>query len=211
VTGARRAFGTVLRMKYLIMLGLIARSIVTWGDDSYQAMILDGGVPFLSRSTLSASGSPLSSDEPHHPSARSSYCLYVGSEAAYERDMSSLGETGSLWLVHPASRARWYASCSSPGGCGGIFGLKPLLEEAVWHAIPAPVQHVLDAVGVDDPDLVLISYRVSSGSVYVYFNTRHDHDEEFYLGKLSMLRRYIRTTNMEMAVPLDRLARRLPA
>jgi hypothetical protein len=183
--------------RLVILLVLVQSSWIAWGDGECNPVILDNGSPIPPSGSRSAP-------------ERASYCLYIGSETARRVDVLSAGTTGNLWLVRPVQEKRWYVACTGVEGCGGVGGLQLLLEERVWRAIPASVQRVLDALGVDDPDLVVVSFRLNTGSKYIYFNAAHAHDLGFYQQKLALLKQYVRTHDMEAGVLLEKLRRKTP-
>ena len=134
-----------------------------------------------------------------------SYCLYLGSDAARQDDEKGAGASRTLWLVHPVATGLWYAACADAGGCGAVGGPRLLLQAETWRQVPAAAQHVLDALGVDDPDLVLVSCRLDSGSLYVYFAAWRQADLAFFQQKLALLRAYIRGHDMDRVVPLGEI------
>jgi hypothetical protein len=181
-----------LMKRLLILLVLVQSTWIVWADGKYDPVLLGNGSPVPPNGNRSTPGS-------------ASYCLYLGSAAARRVDVLSAGTAGNLWLVHPVRDRRWYVACAGVEGCGAVGGLEPLLEQRVWRAIPAPVQRVLDALGVDDPDLVVISCRLNTGSVYIYFNTAYVQDLGFYQRKLALLKRYVKTHDMETGLRLEEL------
>ena len=144
---------------------------------------------------------------PGHSSSKGSpsYCIYLGGREDPDMGVQSAALTAILWLVHPAGTGKWYLACGGAGGCEAIDGPRPLLEEDAWRTVPAVAQHVLDALGTNDSDLVLVSCRPDTGDVYVYFDVRHQGDLRFYVRKLTVLRRYIEKHDMRTEISLETL------
>jgi hypothetical protein len=141
------------------------------------------------------------------------YCLYLGDQETDRIDEES-GRAHSqqnLMLLHPvpdvAARMnpqpphRWYAKCLN--GSLRSDTTSPLLVETTWKEIPAPVRHILVALGIDDPDLITVSYQILSGSISVYYNPRYQRDRIFYEGKLQILREYMKSHDMQKDLPLN--------
>ncbi len=139
------------------------------------------------------------------------YCLYFGDErtAAIDEETGRARAQRTLMLVHPVVEAvpwtqpaapdRWYLVLR--GGFGGAPVCRLLVEEA-WRNVPAPARHVLAALGLDDPDLLLVSWQLVSGSMSVYYHPRFDRDLEFYRGRLAAMERYIATHDLGEELPL---------
>jgi hypothetical protein len=144
------------------------------------------------------------------------YCLYLGDEGTERIDQ----ETGraraqqTVRLLHPVPEAaarmvppaphRWYAICQN--GAAGATTV-PLLQERTWNAVPAALRHVLAALGVDDPELLLVSGQLVSGSISVYYAPRHDRDRAFYEEKLRVLLRYMEVNDLGTDLPLKNVVR----
>jgi hypothetical protein len=143
------------------------------------------------------------------------YCIYFGDEETSRLDEVSgrAGAQRNLLLLHPvvevASRMlpqaphRWYALLVAEAGVRRTG----LLTESTWPMVPAPVRHVLAAFGVDDPELVSISYKTLSGSISVYFDPRHDRDLAYYGNKLDRLLEYLNAHDLQEDLPLQNIVR----
>jgi hypothetical protein len=141
------------------------------------------------------------------------YCIYFGDEESSRID----DDTGrahcqqTLLLLHPvvevASRMavraphRWYAILQTAGGSS----TRSLFEDAIWRSVPRAALHILAALGVDDPDLILISCQFLSGSMSVYYHPRFDRDRAFYEQKLRMLRNYLAAHDPWEEIPVGRV------
>jgi hypothetical protein len=141
------------------------------------------------------------------------YCLYLGDEDTDRIDEES-GRAHSqqnLMLLHPvpeiAARMnpqpphRWYAKCLN--GSLRSDTSTPLLVESTWKEIPTYVRHILVALGIDDPDLILVSFQVLSGSISVYYNPRYQRDRAFYERKLNILQDYMKSHDIQKDLPLS--------
>lgn len=139
------------------------------------------------------------------------YCIYFGDAKTAEIDETTgkLREQRALMLVHPVAEGmawlhpaaphRWYVVLR--GGARAAPVARLLLPE-VWPEVPAPARHALAALGVDDPDLILISFQLVSGSMSVYYHPRFDRDREFYEARLLILQRYAEMHDLCQDLPL---------
>jgi hypothetical protein len=129
---------------------------------------------------------------------RSEYYLYYGNRETLEEERTRNAEHvfSCLYLLHPDPQVsvpfpaphRWYA------GTRRARYLSPetraLFDEDVWQAIPEEIKAVLEAFGIDDPDLLLIWYDTHTRSVQVFFHPRYNEDRGFYLRQLDIVRQY---------------------
>ena len=129
--------------------------------------------------------------------------------------LAGTGTVNNLSLVHPVAAVasamkltadrRWYAAFTgSPGGVV-VNRFEPLLSPGAWGSVPAPLRHVVAALGLDDADLVLVSSNLNTGSISVYFVPSHDTDRAFYQGKCDRLARYIRGHDMDSELDLEQV------
>ena len=144
------------------------------------------------------------------------YCLYLGDEATDRVDQESARAhiQQNVRLLHPVPEAaarmtppaphRWYAICQN-GAADAVTA--PLLLERTWKGVPAALRHILAALGVDDPDLLLISGQLVSGSISVYYAPCHDRDRGFYEEKLQTLLRYMEANDLRTDLPLRNVVR----
>jgi hypothetical protein len=79
----------------------------------------------------------------------------------------------------------------------------PLLVERTWREVPAPVRHILFALGIDDPDLITVSFQILSGSISIYYHPRYQRNRTFYEGKLQILREYMKNHDIQKDLPLN--------
>jgi hypothetical protein len=141
------------------------------------------------------------------------YCLSFGDEETDRIDEES-GRARSqqnLMLLHPVPEAasrmssptphRWLTKCLN-GFVAPEMAI-PLLVESTWKKIPAPVRHVLVALGIDDPDLILVSCQQLSGSISIYYSPRYQRDRAFYEAKLEILNEYLKNHDPRTDVPLS--------
>ena len=140
------------------------------------------------------------------------YCLYLPGDRAEADYLVGSGTVNNVSLVHPvpavaagmtpAADRRWYAAFTGSPGALVANRFEPLLSAPVWNAVPAPVRRVVDALGLDDADLVLVSSNLDTGSIAVYFVPAHDRDRGFYQGKRDLLQRYIQVHDMDAELTL---------
>jgi hypothetical protein len=140
------------------------------------------------------------------------YCLFLAGDRTEPDYLVGTGTIANLSLVHPVpqvnarmelkAKKRWYAAVT--GSAGGVVAssLKPLLTGQVWRTIPARLRHVVDALGVDDAELVLVSSNLNTGSISVYFVPAHDKDRAFYQEKRDLLEQYIHGHDMDAELSL---------
>jgi len=143
------------------------------------------------------------------------YCLYLHFKAAHIRkiDAAVKETTALLLLTHPAPEVaaglsvramkNWYVSRTDT--VRGISNRVPLLSDAAWKTVPALLQNILVGLGVDDDDLVLIVCDLFKGNISAYYHPRYDRNKTFYTERLKGLQAYVKTNDMEKAVPLDRI------
>jgi hypothetical protein len=129
---------------------------------------------------------------------RSEYYLYYGNQETLEAERARNAEHvfSCLYLLHPDGQAavpfeaphRWYV------GTRRARFLSPetraLFDEDVWRAIPAEVKEVLDAFGLDDPELLMVWYDTHTRSVQVFFHPRYNENQDYYLKKLGIVTEY---------------------
>jgi hypothetical protein len=145
------------------------------------------------------------------------YCLYFGDEQARlaDDDPVTARATRTLMLLHPvpevaqrmqpAAPHRWFVIAR---GGSGTTPPAALLVDAVWKRVPTAVRHVLAALGLDDPDLILISCRLDTGTISVFYHPRFDRDRALYECRLDALKRYLRVHAWSGDLPLGNLVHR---
>jgi len=145
------------------------------------------------------------------------YCLYIAGDRTEPDYLAWTSTVNNLSLVHPLpqvaaqmdlkARGRWYASRISALGGDAENRLVPLLTEGEWRTIPAPLQDIVAALGIDDSELVLVSSNLNSGAISVYFLPAFDKDKGYYERKLDVLARYVSTHDMDVRMSLQEILR----
>jgi hypothetical protein len=129
---------------------------------------------------------------------REEYYLYYGSQETLdtEKKLNAEHVFSCFYLLHPgpevtmpfAAPHRWYIGTRlsrrlSPPN-------RALFDEEIWQQIPGEVKSVLNAFGIDNPDLLLVWYDRHTGSIQVFFHPRYDEDQDFYRRKLGIITEY---------------------
>jgi len=137
-------------------------------------------------------------------------CLYVGTASMRKLDAEEMVEP-PLRLLHPVAEVarhvdvqapgRWYM-LRSPGPGLPSGDMEPLLSDHGWKRVPPLARHALAALGMDDPELILVSCN-ASGSLSIYYLPRYDHDRAFYQRKLALLERYLASHDPAADLPLN--------
>jgi hypothetical protein len=140
------------------------------------------------------------------------YCLYIGNEETnrIDQETAMVHAQQSVRLLHPVPEAAARMSPPSPHRWYAIYQdgaarttTTALLQENTWNGVPAPLRHALAALGVDDPDLLLISGQLLSGSISVYYAPSHDKDRAFYEEKLRKLLKYMEGNDLQKDLPIQ--------
>jgi hypothetical protein len=144
------------------------------------------------------------------------YCIYIGNEDSKEKDklMADSQVIINLSLVHPVpevlnkvdvkAKKRWFAAYTDT--TQGFSATKPLLTKEIWKIVPARIQHVLLALGIDDLDLILISHNMYSGGTNIYYQPKYDKDKDFYSKKVEILKVYFDSHDVDQAIPLEKVS-----
>ena len=144
------------------------------------------------------------------------YYLTISNEEAREKD-STLAYSHivhSIYLLHPVQEVyntffsksfeRWhylYQKSFGPHVLDTDF--LPLLIYPTWKVLPHVIKHVLRAFGVGDPDLLLISYGIETGTVKILFHPETSRDKGYYEKKLKVLLDYFSNTDYNIVIPLE--------
>jgi len=62
-----------------------------------------------------------------------------------------------------------------------------LYDEEIWSRIPDTIKNTIEAFGADDPDLLLVTYDIHTGSIKVFFHPRYKYNREFYEQKVKIV------------------------
>jgi hypothetical protein len=130
------------------------------------------------------------------------YFLYIGTEESELADefLAFNHVIGSILLIHPIkgddrldfgfeAEKRWYAWVVD--NIDQVSMIAPLLVPDVWNSIPPILKHVLNALDLNDNDLILIDLNMRSGSISIWFAPKYSTDKNFHLRKLNRLIKYL--------------------
>jgi len=126
------------------------------------------------------------------------YYLYYGNQETLEREktLSEKRLFSCFYLIHPGPDVempfeaphRWYIRIRLRGHRSPEP--RALFDKEIWTLIPQKVKYVLDAFGVENPDLLLIWCDTFTGTIQVFFHPRYDEDQGYYLKMLDIVNTY---------------------
>lgn len=126
------------------------------------------------------------------------YYLYYGNKETLDREKTLSGKRifSCFYLIHPGldvempfeAPHRWYIRIRIRGHRSPEP--RALFDKEIWTLIPEKVKQVLDAFGVENPDLLLIWCDTLTGTIQVFFHPRYNEDHGYYLKMLDIINTY---------------------
>ena len=153
-------------------------------------------------------------DGEQQTSMRDEYFIYYGNEESREEDerLARMGMMAFSMLIHPVPSVaknmqfqapkRWYVNFMDSRL--RINTLVSLADKNAWDTAPQIVKHILKALSVNDPNLMIINYRTYTHSISILYHPKFDENRTFYEMKLRRINRYfnnLKDFNKEMPNP----------